>query len=82
MLVAVFLPISYLQGNVGRLFSEFGVAVAAAVVFSALIALTLTPMMTSKIFSKGIIRGRLADGVDRAVPRVLGQRTRARCAGR
>src|SRR6188768_1497966 len=65
VLVAVFLPISYLQGNVGRLFSEFGVAVAAAVVFSALIALTLTPMMTSKIFAKGIIRGRLADSVDR-----------------
>jgi len=65
VLIAVFLPISYLQGNVGRLFSEFGVAVAAAIVFSALIALTLTPMMTSKIFSKGIIRGRLADGVDR-----------------
>jgi multidrug efflux pump len=65
VLVAVFLPISYLQGNVGRLFSEFGVAVAAAVVFSALIALTLTPMMTSKVFSRGIVRGRLADGVDR-----------------
>ncbi len=51
VLVAVFLPISYLQGNVGRLFSEFGVAVAAAVVFSALVALTLTPMMTSKLFA-------------------------------
>src|SRR5690606_40396934 len=36
VLVAVFLPISYLQGNVGRLFSEFGVSIAAAVVFSAL----------------------------------------------
>ena len=35
VLVAVFLPISYLQGNVGRLFSEFGITVAAAVVFSA-----------------------------------------------
>jgi multidrug efflux pump len=65
VLVAVFLPISYLQGNVGRLFSEFGVTVAAAVVFSALVALTLTPMMTSKLFSGGIVRGRLATAIDR-----------------
>ena len=65
VLVAVFLPISYMQGNVGRLFSEFGVSVAAAVLFSALVALTLTPMMTSKLFAKGIHRGRLATAVDR-----------------
>jgi multidrug efflux pump len=64
VLVAVFLPISYMQGNVGRLFSEFGVSVAAAVLFSALVALTLTPMMTSKLFAKGIHRGRLATAVD------------------
>src|SRR6188768_211100 len=66
VLVAVFLPISYMQGNVGRLFSEFGVSVAAAVVFSALVALTLTPMMTSKLFAKRIQRGRLAAAIDRA----------------
>ncbi len=65
VLVAVFLPISYLEGNVGRLFSEFGVSIAAAVVFSALVALTLTPMMTSKLFANGIHRGRLAESVDR-----------------
>ncbi len=65
VLAAVFLPISYLQGNVGKLFSEFGVTVAAAVVFSAIIALTLTPMMTSKIFAKGIVHGRLSKAVDR-----------------
>jgi multidrug efflux pump len=65
VLVAVFLPISYLQGNVGRLFSEFGVTVAAAVVFSALVALTLTPMLTSKLFSGGPGRGRLASAIDR-----------------
>ncbi|RYG85066.1 efflux RND transporter permease subunit, partial [bacterium] len=65
VLAAVFLPISYLQGQIGRLFSEFGVTVAAAVVVSALIALSLTPMMTSKLFAKGISRGRFADAVDR-----------------
>ena len=65
VLAAVFLPISYLQGTIGRLFSEFGITVAAAVVFSALIALTLTPMMTSKVFAKGLVRGRLAEAIDR-----------------
>jgi multidrug efflux pump len=69
VLIAVFLPISYLQGNVGRMFSEFGITVAAAVVFSALIALTLTPMMTSKVFNNGIKRGRFATGVDRVFQR-------------
>ncbi len=70
VLVAVFLPISYLQGNVGRLFSEFGVTVAAAVVFSAVVALTLTPMMTSKLFAKGIQHGRFAASTDRAFRKV------------
>lgn len=64
VLVAVFLPISYLQGNVGRLFSEFGITVAAAVVFSAIVALSLTPMMTSKLFAGGITRGRVAKSID------------------
>ena len=49
VLVAVFLPLSFMGGNTGRLFSEFGFALAASVVFSGLIALTLTPMMCSKL---------------------------------
>ncbi|MEI2419960.1 efflux RND transporter permease subunit, partial [Arthrospira platensis SPKY2] len=53
VLVSVFLPISFIQGNVGRLFREFGVAVAAAVTISSLIALTLIPMLSSKLFKAG-----------------------------
>lgn len=49
VLVAVFIPISFLQGTTGRLFREFGVAVAAAVIFSSFVALTLTPMLCSKL---------------------------------
>ncbi len=49
VLVAVFLPISFLEGTTGRLFREFGVAVAAAVMFSSFVALTLTPMLCSKL---------------------------------
>jgi multidrug efflux pump len=45
----VFVPISFLPGDVGRLFREFGLTLAAAVLFSALVALTLTPMLASKL---------------------------------
>ena len=48
-LVAVFIPILFMSGIVGRLFREFGVVVAVAIVLSALIALTLSPMMASLI---------------------------------
>ena len=49
VLVAVFVPISFLEGSTGRLFREFGVAVATAVIFSSVVALSLTPMMCSKL---------------------------------
>ncbi len=47
VLVAVFVPVGFLQGNTGRLFRELAVALAAAVAISAFVALTLTPMMSS-----------------------------------
>ncbi|WP_417516373.1 efflux RND transporter permease subunit [Marinobacter sp.] len=47
-LVAVFVPISFMGGNIGRLFAEFGFTLAAAVVMSSLVALTLAPMLCSK----------------------------------
>jgi multidrug efflux pump len=49
VLVAVFVPLIFLSGNVGRLFTEFAIAIAAAVIFSSLTALSLTPMMCSKM---------------------------------
>ena len=48
-LLAVFVPLSFLQGTVGRLFNEFGISVAMAVFFSGFVALTLTPMLTSRM---------------------------------
>ena len=51
-LIAVFVPISMMGGNTGRLFSEFGISIAGAVLFSSLVALTLTPMMCSKILKQ------------------------------
>jgi multidrug efflux pump len=64
VLVAVFVPISFLQGSVGKLFQEFGITVAAAVLFSSLVALTLTPMMASKLLAGGATRSRLSNAVD------------------
>ncbi|MEE4599719.1 MAG: efflux RND transporter permease subunit, partial [Desulfobacteraceae bacterium] len=49
VLVAVFVPITFMQGNTGRLFSEFALALAGAVCLSSLVALTLSPMMCSRI---------------------------------
>ncbi len=48
-LVAVFLPLIFLQGLTGRLFREFGVVVAGAVVISSFVALTITPMLSTKL---------------------------------
>jgi len=51
VLIAVFVPLSFLDGNTGRLFREFGIAIAAAVLFSGIVALSLSPMMCSKLLS-------------------------------
>src|SRR5439155_22991386 len=48
-LVAVFTPLAFLRGSTGRLFNEFGIAVAGSVVLSGLVALTLTPMLCARI---------------------------------
>jgi multidrug efflux pump len=63
VLVAVFLPLSMLQGDIGRLFSEFALTMAAAVVVSTLLALTLTPMMASKILKPGMHDSRIGKAV-------------------
>jgi multidrug efflux pump len=48
-LVAVFTPLAFLKGNTGRLFNEFGIAVAGAVIISGFVALTLTPMLCARV---------------------------------
>lgn len=51
-LVAVFMPIVFLEGLTGRLFREFGVVVAAAVIISSFVALTLSPMLCARVLNK------------------------------
>lgn len=52
-LAAVFLPVIFLQGFVGRLFREFGIVIGAAVLISAFVSLTLTPMLNAYLMKKG-----------------------------
>jgi len=65
VLIAVFVPISFMDGNTGRLFSEFGLALAASVCFSGLVALTLTPMMCSKLLRSHHGGGRFYGATER-----------------
>ncbi len=58
-LAAVFLPIIFLQGLTGRLFREFGIVVAGTILVSALVSLTLTPMMSSRILRKTRTHGKM-----------------------
>lgn len=51
-LVAVFIPVAFLTGSVGRLFQEFGITLAVAVILSSFVALTLTPMLCSRILPR------------------------------
>ena len=69
VLVAVFVPLSFIEGDVGRLFREFGITLAAAVLFSSLVALTLTPMLCSKMLRRRSLGSGITRMVDRAFRR-------------
>jgi hydrophobe/amphiphile efflux-1 (HAE1) family protein len=73
-LVAVFIPILFMSGIVGRLFREFGMVVSLAVVLSAVIALTLSPMMASLMLEnpKRVKHNRLYDWSERGFRRIIG----------
>ncbi|MGB5562282.1 MAG: efflux RND transporter permease subunit [Sedimenticolaceae bacterium] len=70
VLVAVFVPIAFLQGDVGRLFSEFALTMAAAVGFSSFVALSLSPMLASQILPEDAGRVGLVHAVDAAFSRI------------
>jgi len=57
-LAAVFLPVIFMEGFVGRLFREFGIVIAGAVLISAFVSLTLTPMLNAKLIRKTHKRSR------------------------
>src|SRR5688500_11822330 len=64
VLISVFAPLMFLPGFIGRLFVELAVSVAAAVGFSALLALSLSPMLASKLLRPAHGEGWIARRVD------------------
>ena len=82
--VAVFLPIAFIQGEVGQLFRDLAVAISSSVLFSMLVALTLIPSLSSKLLEvpadslqqpgqRGPMLGkRIADGISHTVYRLCG----------
>ena len=66
-LVIVFLPIAFMGGIVGRLFRQFGIAVAVSVLISAFVALTLSPMLASRFLALGHTENRVFDAMDRGL---------------
>ncbi|MBK6496320.1 MAG: efflux RND transporter permease subunit [Gemmatimonadetes bacterium] len=82
-LMAVFVPLAFLKGNTGKLFNEFGIAVAGSVFISGFVALTLTPMLCAKLLKVPPSHGRMYqllergfDGLAAGYARVLGRALR------
>ena len=71
-LAAVFLPIIFLEGFVGRLFREFGVIIAGAVLISAFVSLSLTPMLNAKMIRKKRKHTRFYEVTERYFERLNG----------
>ena len=69
-LAAVFLPIIFLQGFVGRLFREFGVIIAGAVLISAFVSLSLTPMLNARLIRKSRKHSRFYEATEPYFARV------------
>jgi len=65
-IVAVFLPVAYMKGMIGRFLYEFGVSVAVAILVSLFVALTLTPMLCSRTLRVRPTHGRVYGALERA----------------
>ena len=66
-LAAVYTPVAFADGRTGKLFTEFALTLAAAVLMSGLVALTLSPMMCSKLLKEHEERGRVSAALERGL---------------
>lgn len=64
VLIAVFIPLVFMDGRIGSLFTEFAIAVSAAVMFSSITALTLSPALCSKLLKNSERQSKFSHGVD------------------
>ncbi|KFE71971.1 efflux RND transporter permease subunit [Hyalangium minutum] len=69
-IVAVFIPVAFMEGMIGQFFYQFGVTVAVAVLISYAVSMTLTPMLSSRLL-KGHGHGAPSNRVSAAIERVL-----------
>jgi multidrug efflux pump len=60
VLISVFVPLSFLQGEIGKLFQEFGITLAIAVALSTFVALSLCPVVASLVLTEGMNKSRFA----------------------
>ncbi|MEX1310287.1 MAG: efflux RND transporter permease subunit [Candidatus Sulfomarinibacteraceae bacterium] len=65
-IAAVFIPVAYMKGMIGQFLFEFGISVAAAILISLFVALTLTPMLCSRILSFKPSHGRIYEALENA----------------
>lgn len=68
--IAVFVPLTFIEGEVGRLFTEFAITISAAVAFSSFVALSLSPMLASKMLKSAASPSRFSLAVERFFSRV------------
>ncbi len=76
-IAAVFIPVAYMKGMIGQFLFEFGISVAAAVLISLFVALTLTPMLCSRILKVKPKHGRLYDILENGFKRLEASYSRA-----
>ncbi len=69
-LAAVYAPVAFTTGRIGRLFVEFALTLAGAVIVSGFVALTLSPMMCSRLLRHETKHGRFYNGIERALERL------------
>ena len=69
-IIAIFLPVAFMKGIIGKFFFQFGVTISVAVLISLLEALTLAPMRCSRFLEVGQRQGRFGQWVDRSFERL------------
>ncbi len=72
-LAAVFIPVLFMQGIIGKLFHEFAVTIGVSILVSGVVSLTLTPMLCSRFLRSdhGVVHGRMYNTVEAGYERVL-----------
>ncbi|MEI7705475.1 MAG: efflux RND transporter permease subunit [Deltaproteobacteria bacterium] len=65
--VAVFVPVAFMEGLMGRFFYQFGVTVAVAVLISYFVSMTLTPMLSARLLNEHVGQGAVSQAVERVL---------------